>query len=91
MKTASLLITLLLGSAAFAETVTYKVDGMHCGSCAKKVTAEVCTINGLEKCDVTNGKVVITPKAGVMISQEQIQTAISKAGEYKITGSEKSK
>lgn len=91
MKTASLLITLLISSAAFAETVTYNVEGMHCGSCAKNVKAEVCTMKGLEKCEVTTGKVVITPKAGVMISQDQIQAAITKAGEYKITGSEKSK
>lgn len=91
MKTSALLITLLFGSAGFAQTTTYNVEGMHCGSCAKNVKAEVCTMQGLEKCEVTTGKVVVKPKAGVMISQDQIQAAISKAGEYKIISSEKSK
>ena len=90
MKTAALLITLLIGSAALADTTTYNVEGMHCGSCAKNVKAEVCKIDGLERCDVTTGKVVITPKTGFKISQDQIQSAIKEAGEYKITGSQKS-
>nr|BFD59067.1 hypothetical protein CKG001_11740 [Bdellovibrio sp. CKG001] len=82
---------LLFSQAALAETITYNVEGMHCGSCARAIKAQVCTMEGLEKCDVTVGKVVISPKAGVSISQDQIQAAISKAGEYKITNSTKSK
>ncbi|UXR63977.1 heavy-metal-associated domain-containing protein [Bdellovibrio bacteriovorus] len=83
--------TLMLSQTALAETITYNVEGMHCGSCARAIKAQVCNMEGLEKCDVTVGKVVISPKSGVSISQDQIQAAISKAGEYKITNSSKSK
>ncbi|MEK2644874.1 heavy-metal-associated domain-containing protein [Bdellovibrio sp. BCCA] len=91
MKKALVLTALLLSQTALAETITYAVEGMHCGSCAKAIKAQVCKMDGLEKCDVTMGKVVISPKTGINISQEQIQAAISKAGEYKVTGSTKSK
>lgn len=91
MKKALIFATLLLSQAVLAETITYDVKGMHCGSCAKAIKAEVCKMDGLEKCDVTIGKVVISPKTGVTISQDQIQAAISKAGEYKVTGSTKTK
>ncbi len=84
---ASLLVPLL----AQAETTTYTVEGMHCGSCAKAIEAQVCKTEGLEKCSVSVGKVVITPKAGVQFSQEQIQTLVSKAGDYKVTGTKTSK
>lgn len=82
---------LFFSQTALAETITYNVEGMHCGSCARAIKAQVCTMEGLEKCEVSVGKVVISPKSGVSISQDQIQAAISKAGEYKITNSTKSK
>ncbi len=82
---------LFFASAAFAEPTTYDVEGMHCGSCVKAIKARVCKMDGLESCDVTMGKVVVTPKSGVTISQDQIQAAISKAGEYKIVNPPKSK
>lgn len=82
---------LFLAPAAFAESTTYNVEGMHCGSCAKAIKAQVCKMDGLESCEVTVGKVVVSPKSGVTISQDQIQAAISKAGEYKIVNPPKSK
>lgn len=91
MKKAFLLIGLLFGSVALAKTTTYNVEGMHCGSCAKSIQTQVCAMEGLEKCEVTVGKVVITPKAGVTISDSQVSAAITKAGEYKVTGSQVSK
>lgn len=91
MKKALVLTALLLSQTVLAETITYNVEGMHCGACAKAIKAQVCKMDGLEKCDVTMGKVVISPKTGININQDQIQAAISKAGEYKITGSTKSK
>lgn len=91
MKKTIALMVLMMAPMALAETVTYNVEGMHCGSCAKAIKSQVCKMDGLEKCDVTMGKVVISPKNGIQISQDQIQAAISKAGEYKITGSQKSK
>lgn len=91
MKKALIIATLFLSQAVLAETTTYNVQGMHCGSCAKSIKAEVCKMDGLEKCDVTMGKVIISPKTGVTITQDQIQAAISKAGEYKVIGTSKSK
>lgn len=91
MKTTLLLASLLVSSLALAETTAYEVEGMHCGACAKKVKAEVCNMPGIQSCDVSVGKVKISTKKGVEISQDQIQAAIAKAGEYKIIGSEKSK
>lgn len=82
---------LFFASAAFAESATYNVEGMHCGSCVKAIKAQVCKMDGLESCDVSMGKVIVAPKSGVTISQDQIQAAISKAGEYKITTPSKGK
>ncbi len=91
MKKAFIIATLLISQTALAETITYNIEGMHCGSCARSIKAQVCNMEGLEKCEVSVGKLVISPKAGVTISQDQIQAAVTKAGEYKIIGSSKSK
>lgn len=91
MKKALVLASLLLSQIALADTTTYNIEGMHCNSCAKSIRAQVCKIDGLEKCDVSVGKVVVSTKQGVTISQDQIQAAISKAGEYKIISAEKGK
>ncbi|AFY01021.1 heavy-metal-associated domain-containing protein [Bdellovibrio bacteriovorus] len=91
MKKLLAVTALLLCQTALAETITYEVEGMHCTSCARSIKAQVCKMDGLEKCDVTVGKVIVSPKAGSTISQDQIQAAISKAGEYKIINSSKSK
>lgn len=85
------LSALFISSAALAESTTYNVEGMHCGGCAKMIQAKVCTMDGLDKCEVTLGKVVISPKAGVTVTQEQVQAAVSKAGDYKVTGSSSTK
>lgn len=85
------LSALFISQAALAETITYNVEGMHCGGCAKMIQSKVCTMEGLDKCEVTMGKVVISPKAGIKLTQEQVQSAVSKAGDYKITGSNVSK
>lgn len=91
MKKALVFASLLFSQIALADATTYNVEGMHCGSCVKAIKAQVCKMDGLESCDVTMGKVVISPKTGVSISQDQIQAAISKAGEYKVIGTAKSK
>jgi copper chaperone CopZ len=91
MKHLMICAALLLSSSAFAESTSYDIEGMHCGSCAKSIQAQVCKLDGVEKCDVTVGKVMISAKKGITLSQDQIQAAISKAGDYKITGSRKEK
>lgn len=91
MKKALILASLFVSQIALAGATTYNVEGMHCGSCVKAIKAQVCKMDGLDACEVSLGKVMITPKTGVSISQEQIQAAMAKAGEYKIIGTEKSK
>ncbi len=91
MKKALIITALLFSQAALADTITYDVEGMHCGSCAKSIKAQVCKMDGLEKCEVSMGKIVITPKAGISITQDQVQSAVTEAGEYKVTGSKTSK
>jgi copper chaperone CopZ len=91
MKKALIIASLFFSQAVLAESTTYNVEGMHCGSCVKAIKAQVCKMDGLESCDVSLGKVIVAPKAGVTITQDQIQAAISKAGEYKVNGTSKSK
>lgn len=86
-----ILVSLFIPFFAHAETTTYTVEGMHCSACAKSIKAQVCKMDGLEKCDVTVGKIMITPKAGIQFSKEQIQSSISKVGDYKVTGSQTEK
>ncbi|MEN0058487.1 MAG: heavy metal-associated domain-containing protein [Bdellovibrio sp.] len=86
-----LLSTLFISAFAQAETVTYAVEGMHCGSCAKAIKAQVCKMEGLASCEVSVGKIVVSSKNGANISQDQIQEAVAKAGEYKIISATKSK
>lgn len=75
----------LFSLPVFAGTQTYTVSGMTCNSCVKSVKAKVCQMEGIEKCDVTVGKVVLTPKTGFQLPKDQIEAAIAKAGDYKVT------
>ena len=74
---------------AFAETATYDISGMTCGACVKMIKAKVCKIEGLEKCDVTIGKVVVSTKAGTPVDDQKIKDAVVHAGDYKVTGTSK--
>ena len=76
---------ILAAPLALAETTTYKIAGMHCAGCAGMAKAEVCKIEGIDKCNVSVGKIVITPKANAVVSKAQVQTALTKAGEFSIT------
>ena len=91
MKKTLILLSFVFSQIALADATTYNVEGMHCGSCVKAIKAQVCKIDGLETCEVSLGKVVISPKTGINITQDQIQAAMAKAGEYKIIGTAKTK
>ncbi|HRO67952.1 MAG TPA: heavy-metal-associated domain-containing protein [Pseudobdellovibrionaceae bacterium] len=65
-----------------AETKTYTLDGMTCGSCVKSVKAQVCKLPGVETCEVEINKVTLTGKA---LDDKAIEGAVSKAG-YTMTG-----
>ncbi len=96
MKSTLLLITTLLSvSAAFSETATLTVDGMHCSGCKKMVTKAVCKdakiAETLENCDVTvnekieQGTIVLKAKDSKTIDMAAVEAAITGAGEYKIS------
>lgn len=70
---------------AFAETATYDVSGMTCNSCVKAIKAQVCKMDGVEKCDVSIGKIVLSTKEGVSLDEQKVKEAVSRAGEYKVT------
>lgn len=91
MKKLIMLSVLFLAPLAQAETTTYKIAGMHCGGCVSMIKSTVCGLEGVDKCEVSIGKVVISPKTGITITDEQIKAAVSKAGDYKVTGSKVSK
>lgn len=85
MKLSFFAATLFLPLFAMAGPSTYKVSGMTCGSCVKAVKAKVCKLEGVEKCEVTIGKVILTAKPGVTLDDKMVSAAVEKAGEYKVT------
>lgn len=75
---------ILMSLNVFAETATFAVEGMSCGSCAKAVKAKVCGLPSIEKCDVQVGKVVLTSKNGEKIDLAEAQKLIEASGSYKV-------
>jgi mercuric ion binding protein len=86
-KFSALLVLAFLFTTSYghAETQTVEVSGMTCGACVKQVKAKVCSLKGIEKCEVSVGKVTLTTKAGETINQDEIAQAISAASpEFKV-------
>lgn len=81
------LVTLTSSLALAVTTTTYTIDGMTCSSCVKIISSKICKLPGVEKCDVKVGSATLTFKDGTQYTQEQMQTEVSKAGKYTITGS----
>lgn len=72
--------------SSFADTTTYNVTGMTCNSCVKAIKAQVCKIEGLESCEVSVGKVILSTKAGVTVNEQAVKDAVERAGDYKVSG-----
>lgn len=87
MKTLIATLGWILPALAFAGSSTYTVSGMTCKSCVKAVKAQVCHLDGVAKCEVTVGKVVLTPKPGAKIDDLKVSKAIERAGDFQMTGS----
>lgn len=87
MKNWIAIASLLIPSLVLAESSTYTVSGMTCKACVKAVKAKVCQLEAVDKCEVSIGKVVLTPKPGKKIDDLTVSQSIEKAGEYKMTGS----
>ncbi|MFP5520694.1 MAG: heavy-metal-associated domain-containing protein [Bdellovibrionia bacterium] len=87
MKKLALGLSLLFLSpmSSWAETFEYKVDGMTCGSCVKIIKAKVCSLEGVETCDVAIGSLKVKTKEGSTLGNQQITEAVSKAGDYTLT------
>lgn len=78
---------LILPFSSFAETTTYEISGMTCNSCVKAIKAQVCKMEGLEKCEVSVGKLVLSTKAGATVNEQSVKEAVGRAGDYKVSGS----
>ena len=66
---------------AGATTVTYTVDGMHCGGGANKVTAALLKIPGVYTADVDlDKKKAVVAYDSKKVKPEQIKEAIKSAG-----------
>ena len=91
MKNSILALALVsfFGISALAETATFTVSGMTCGSCAKAIQSKVCKMEGVESCDVQVGSVTLTTKTGVAIDTKKVEELIGSAGDYKVTKTEK--
>jgi copper chaperone CopZ len=78
-------MSLALSSLAFADTQTFTVDKMTCGSCVERVEKKVCApmmkAKKLNKCDVSVGEVVVEAEK---VNVDEIKKAIDNAG-YPVT------
>ncbi len=99
MKSVLIALT-LFSAAAFAETTTLTVEGMHCSGCKHMISEKVCKNEKLkadiESCDVSitsmkkqTGKVVLVTKKDKKIDMAEVKKSITAAGEeYKVTKEE---
>jgi copper chaperone len=85
--TLGLMTSLLLILSAQADTRTYEINGMTCGSCEKSVKKQVCSLPGVTDCQVEVGKIVLK---GESIDDTAVKAAVSKAGEYSVVSVEHS-
>lgn len=85
MNKSLILLTFLAAGIAQAESQTFTVDKMTCGSCVERVEKKVCTpmkaAKKLDTCEVTVGQVVVT---ATKINVDEIKAAIDKQG-YPVT------
>lgn len=63
------------------KTATFKIDGMHCGGCARTIEALVSTEPGVRKATVSfetrEARILFDPQVG---NEDQLAAAIRKAG-----------
>ena len=78
----AILVASLFSLSAFAESVTIKVKGMMCDSCAEAVTTKLTSNPGVESVSVkvSKGIVEVVLKPGAAVNDESIKTLIADAG-----------
>ena len=91
---------LFISSMAFSETATFAIEGMHCSSCKKMISAKVCDDAALkekiESCKVSildekkqTGQIVIVSKKDSKVDLTAVKAGVKAAGDdYKVTKEE---
>ena len=64
---------------------TFRIDGMHCGGCVARVTRALKTV--ADDATVTLDPPEATVEAPAPLSIEDVQIALSQAGDYKASPS----
>lgn len=68
------------------KTAIFKVEGMHCGGCARTITAVVSAEPGVQKTSVSfktrEARILFDPRA---VSEDRLEAAIRQAG-YSVAG-----
>lgn len=82
---------LLFSSIAMAESATYQVKGMDCGSCVKMIEDKVCKMEGVKTCkaevvDSKNkiGKLTLSMEDGKAIDSKKVSELVTSAGHYSV-------
>lgn len=63
-----------------AGPTKYKIEGMTCGGCVDSIKAQVCSLPGVETCNVKVGEMELSFKSDSKLTPEKISEAVSKAG-----------
>lgn len=91
MKTVFLSL-ILISSFAYAETVTLTIEGMHCSSCTKIITKNVCENEAIKKntesCEVKItdekkqlGQIVIVSKKEAVVDLAAVKDGVKASGD----------
>ncbi len=72
------------------EVYNYQLKGMKCADCVESVKNAVCGMNGVEKCDVSVGKMTLHAASGAKLDQKAIAKAVKDAGHFSVKSYEKS-
>ena len=73
------ILRLIMGFFSKATTVEFKVSGMDCGGCERKITRTLTGISGVKKVEAsaTEGSVIVTVKG---VESDVLATAITSVG-----------
>lgn len=82
MKYLLSVLLLTFSLASFSASLTVDVTGMSCGMCVKNITSELEKTGKVEKINVSldEKKAYFTEKKGEKITDEEVKSAIKKAG-----------
>lgn len=79
----------LIAFSSEPEVFNYQLKGMKCSDCVESVKKAVCGMNGIEKCDVSVGKMTLQAASGTQLDQKAIAKAVKDAGHFSVKSYEK--